>query len=589
MLPLFEMVEWVMEKVAVGRQTSKFMQTRSGIRPLRVDTLINKQSEVPDSFKELWIETPAEASSAPDSFEEGFAHLEGEEFGAEPERKIDPVLNRIAKEAAELKTKLLPYQKRVIRKLEGQPGLVVAHGTGTGKTLSSIGAIADLNPDKARVFVPAALQENYKKEIEKHVEGKLPVQVETIEKAVRSGRPPRGDLLVIDEAHRLRNPFGKSHELIAGSKASKRMLLTASPVYNKPEDVAALVNLAAGSRQLPIGGEFNREFIRKPSGGLFSIINPFARKEPTIVNRRKLGKVLNKWVDYQGGHKEGFPSLSEERVNVTMSKRQTDLHNAAWDKLPIYLRARMMRGLPPERRDISRLNSFQAQTRQLSSSEKKYTMGEYEPTPKIMKAVGRLEKNINKNPNHKALVYANYLGTLDDYSKELKQKEIPHALFRGDMSKKKRDEAVRQLNRGDIKALLVSGAGAEGLDLKGVRQVQVLEPHWNDERLRQVIGRARRYKSHEHLPSGERNVHVERYAARPRGKLFGTNKGVEDTLYDLSDQKQRLNDQVMELLTKESELVEPRWKKRERLAKAIRRRVGYVRPQVIGDEWMFEG
>lgn len=541
-----------MRKESVGASTGGFMKSRKGIRPIRVSTLLNKEVDIPDSHKDAWVETPVEESDAYDSFFESLAKEEGEEFGADPEQRIDPILSSIAKEGAELKTKLLPHQKKVINKLKKQPGLVVAHGTGTGKTLSSIGAIVDLNPNKARVFVPSALQENYRKEIDKHVEGKLPVEVQTLEKAVRSGRPPRGDLMIVDEAHRLRNPFGKSYNVMADAKGGKRLLLTASPVYNKPEDAAALVNLAAGSKQLPVGSEFNKEFIQKPSGGLFSLVNPFARKEPSVVKKKELGRVLNKWIDYQKGSEEGFPSLSEERINVRMSKRQTDIHNAALGKLPLRLRARMMRGLPPERRDVRSLNNFQAQTRQISSSERKYTTGEYEASPKVQKAVDRLKSRLKGDPNHKALVYANYLGTLDDYSRELKNKNVPHALFRGDMSKKKRDEAVRELNQGDIKALLVSGAGAEGLDLKGVKQVQVLEPHWNDERLRQVIGRARRYKSHEHLPPEERKVQVERYAARPRGRWFGTNRGVEDTLYDLADQKQRLNDQVLELLTKNS-------------------------------------
>jgi len=89
-----------MKKIAVGRQTGGFMQTRRGTRPLRVDTLLNKEVSVPDSHKDFWIETSAIESEAPDIFAEGLAHTEGEEFGAEPQPKIAPELSRIAKEAA---------------------------------------------------------------------------------------------------------------------------------------------------------------------------------------------------------------------------------------------------------------------------------------------------------------------------------------------------------------------------------------------------------------------------------------------------------------------------------------------------------
>ena len=87
-----------MEKTAVGKQTGGFMKTRSGTRPLRVDTLLDRPSSSPDSHQELWVETPTEESDAPDAFAEALAHTEGEEFGAEPEPKIDPILSRIAKE-----------------------------------------------------------------------------------------------------------------------------------------------------------------------------------------------------------------------------------------------------------------------------------------------------------------------------------------------------------------------------------------------------------------------------------------------------------------------------------------------------------
>jgi hypothetical protein len=87
-----------MKKIAVGKQTGGFMKTRIGTRPLRVDTMLDRDSSTPDSHKELWVETPPEESAATDAFAEALAGTEGEEFGGEPERRIDPILGRIAKE-----------------------------------------------------------------------------------------------------------------------------------------------------------------------------------------------------------------------------------------------------------------------------------------------------------------------------------------------------------------------------------------------------------------------------------------------------------------------------------------------------------
>jgi hypothetical protein len=64
-----------------------------------------------------------------------------------------------------------------------------------------------------------------------------------------------------------------------------------------------------------------------------------------------------------------------------------------------------------------------------------------------------------------------------------------------------------------IDVLFITQSGAEGINLRGVRQVHVMEPYWNDVRIQQVIGRAARTKSHDHLPPSERAVTVYRYVA----------------------------------------------------------------------------
>lgn len=56
-----------------------------------------------------------------------------------------------------------------------------------------------------------------------------------------------------------------------------------------------------------------------------------------------------------------------------------------------------------------------------------------------------------------------------------------------------------------IKVVLISQAGTEGIDLKNVRQVHVMEPWYNLNRIEQIIGRARRNCSHSELPLEERN------------------------------------------------------------------------------------
>jgi hypothetical protein len=62
-----------------------------------------------------------------------------------------------------------------------------------------------------------------------------------------------------------------------------------------------------------------------------------------------------------------------------------------------------------------------------------------------------------------------------------------------------------------VKVIMITQSGAEGISLKNVRQVHIMEPYWNNVRMDQVMGRAVRTCSHVALPPAERNVEVFTY------------------------------------------------------------------------------
>jgi len=62
-----------------------------------------------------------------------------------------------------------------------------------------------------------------------------------------------------------------------------------------------------------------------------------------------------------------------------------------------------------------------------------------------------------------------------------------------------------------IKVVIISKAGSEGIDFKNVRQVHIMEPWYNLNRIEQIIGRAVRNCSHADLPFVERNVQLFLY------------------------------------------------------------------------------
>ena len=474
-------------------------------------------------------------------------------------------MTKIAKVTTELK----PHQKRVVDRLMEQNGLVVAHGLGSGKTLSSIAAAEALGMPTA-VLVPAALQENYKKEIEKHTDGKgNKAEVKSLQRAVLRNEKPDHGLVVIDEAHRLRDPGSKGHQRMRSGLGDKRMLLTATPVYNHPSDVAALMNLAAGEKIVPDNkSDFSKQYIKdkKVDPGFFARtfrgIKPGVTQE--LTNTKELGKHLKQWVDYHENEKgEDFPERKDTFVHVPMSKKQQEIYDGVLDQAPAWVKYKVQKGLPPSKAESKQLNAFLSAQRQVAGSPHKFVdgMSIEEAVPlaaKSNEAFKRMKTRLDSDEQHKALVYSNYLDSgLAPYEELLKKEKIPYGVFTGKVKKKDRDQMVKDYNEGKIKVLMVSSAGGEGLDLKGTRQIQVLDPHWNNEKIEQVIGRGIRYKSHADLPKSKRKVDVEHYLAQNRpGFLRGLlgmkspDQTSDDYLRMLSNDKDKLNKQMTALMKK---------------------------------------
>jgi len=112
--------------------------------------------------------------------------------------------------------------------------------------------------------------------------------------------------------------------------------------------------------------------------------------------------------------------------------------------------------------------------------------------------------------------------------------------------------------RGQLASLLmITQSGAEGLNLRNVRNVYILEPFWNQVRIEQVIGRAIRKGSHLELPESERNVQVTMFLASFTKVQAKANKTIQfkdnglttdENIRDLALKKDGIIQQFLQLL-----------------------------------------
>ena len=157
--------------------------------------------------------------------------------------------------------------------------------------------------------------------------------------------------------------------------------------------------------------------------------------------------------------------------------------------------------------------------------------------------------------------YALYTGTED-----ADEKEIVRNIFNSDFSstpenikqyleRKKKTKTLSNMYGEFVRVFMITASGSEGINLRNVRFVHIMEPYWNGVRVEQVIGRAQRICSHEDLPEDEKTVQVFEYlsvfSAAQKEKLnkelksTDSGKTTDQALFDISKKKEQISRELL--------------------------------------------
>jgi hypothetical protein len=108
-----------------------------------------------------------------------------------------------------------------------------------------------------------------------------------------------------------------------------------------------------------------------------------------------------------------------------------------------------------------------------------------------------------------------------------------------------------------VKIFCITQSGAEGISLKNVRRVLLVEPFWNNVRIEQVIGRAIRSCSHEALPKKDRTVQVFSYIMKLTTKQIQSDFNIEkndkglstdEHILETANKKKRIIDKFLNMM-----------------------------------------
>ncbi|MDV2885579.1 SNF2-related protein [Alkalihalophilus pseudofirmus] len=302
------------------------------------------------------------------------------------------------------------------------------------------------------------------------------------------------DLIIIDEAHKLKNPKTKNYEFIRNLKKKFCLLLTATPVQNKLEEIFNLVSLL------------------KPGhlGDISSFEKEFRSNKRSPKNDEKLRELVSKVMVRNRREETGIQWTKRvvETVPITFSPKEREFYDALQtlkgDSSHFSL-ITLQREICSSREAAfmtlkNMIEKAQKDGRNLPQAEKLLHMiGGIDGHAKAEKAL-----ELVKKINDKVIIFTEYRATQLYLQWYLKQNGISSVPFRGGFKRGKKDW-MRQLFESHAQVLIATEAGGEGINLQFCSHIINFDLPWNPMRIEQRIGRIHRL--------GQKNdVHIYNFA-----------------------------------------------------------------------------
>jgi superfamily II DNA or RNA helicase len=419
---------------------------------------------------------------------------------------------------------LKPHQLLPVEFMKTHRALLLYHSTGSGKTITALRAVYQFD-DNIVIIGPKSSKKAFQDDIKKLGLDPARFKFYTFTKMKKLIKEKNIDILsdfsvIVDEAHNLRNETTDNILLMSALESVKKIvLMTATPVINYLNDLSVMVNIIKNKAVLPTDIKtFNASYYDEELG--------------EIRNKDVLVEKLKDCISFYERKKdnEDYPEFDTIYVDVEMNNEQLEEYRSYMRKF-LYDQTvgSLTYKIDFESLNPRKKNFFLSGTRQLSN-----TLNGQSDFPKIKK----IYEYIKKGP-FPCVVYSNYLKNgVHALTPLMERDDILYTTITGDTNDEKINLIVDWYNKGKYQVLLITSAGSESLDLKNTRQIHIMEPHWNESRIKQVIGRVIRYKSHSALPEKDRHVMIYRWSSVFPSTI--NNQTADQYLIELSKKKDKI-------------------------------------------------
>lgn len=426
-----------------------------------------------------------------------------------------------------LRRKLYPYQREGVKRFFAAGRLLLADDMGLGKTTQAIAACHGLletrRVRRGLLIVPASLKSQWAREwsATTHVEltvvegspqerarlyastqrGVLIIGYEQLLRDFEHVQRYAPELVVLDEAQRIKNWATKSAAYVKALAASHRLVLTGTPMENRFAELASIIDfvddvaLEPKWRLLPFHTTQTGDADRGTTG--VKHLNVLRERLAPVMLRRVRKDVIAQ-----------LPSRTDTRVPVELTSVQRDAHDDLRRPIASLVNRAARRPLRPG--EFLQLMQLLTKQRMISNGMAQVQFeldwprcAQQQPTPQLLEslfapklsALRGLVEQIVVGQHRKAIVFSQWRNMLRlaewavrDLLVACGQRAV---FFTGAESAKLRERAVVDFHDDpQVTMMFLSDAGGVGLNLQRAANCCVnLEMPWNPAVLEQRIGR----------------------------------------------------------------------------------------------------
>jgi SNF2 family DNA or RNA helicase len=393
----------------------------------------------------------------------------------------------------------------VLRRMRGRA--ILADEVGLGKTIEAGLILSELRlrglADRSLVITPAGLVEQWRDELERKFG--LPTAILTGRDTVSDGSGNRPvlltslatarrdplkaeltkagwDLVIADEAHRLRSARSASGKLVRTLTARFLLLLTATPVENRLQDLYEMISLVAP--------------------GLLGTPNQFRARHTTaggdVTQARNLVELRAKTRQVMVRHRRGevalrLPQRLAETVLVPPDADERTIYTELTDRIRAEAKA-----APTTRRLALRSVARLAGSTPAAAAPTLAKLGWTELAARAEAVVqpAKIRLLVHKLCEHaardeKVLVFTAFRQTLAAVAASVRTTGIKAAVYHGGLPRAEKERVIRAF-RDEVPVLLSTESAGEGRNLQFCHVMINLDLPWNPMQIEQRLGRLHR-------------------------------------------------------------------------------------------------